>query len=103
MKLAVLLCLFLAAISALAADQPFLESELIFPLGTLHSHSSSIVQLPTGDLYVCWYKGSGERTADDVLIEASLRRSVELFFMKGYRLSCASNRLCVDDRHSITR
>ena len=58
----------------LVAEQPFLESELIFPLGSLHSHSSSIVELPNGDFYACWYKGSGERRADDVKVEASLLR-----------------------------
>jgi predicted neuraminidase len=57
-----------------AADAPFLESELIFPPATLHSHSSSIVELPNGDFYACWYKGSGERTADDVKVEAALLR-----------------------------
>jgi predicted neuraminidase len=27
--------------------------------------------LPNGDLFVCWYHGSGERTADDVKVLAS--------------------------------
>jgi predicted neuraminidase len=30
--------------------------------------------LPNGDFYACWYKGSGEREADDVKVEASLLR-----------------------------
>src|SRR5207302_6269774 len=29
------------------------------------------VELPGGDLLVCWYHGSGERTADDVIIEGA--------------------------------
>ena len=49
-------------------DQPFLESELIFPLEHWHNHGSCIVECPNGDLLVCWYHGSGERTADDVLV-----------------------------------
>jgi predicted neuraminidase len=49
-------------------DQPFLESELIFPLEHWHNHSSCIVECPNGSLLVCWYHGSGERTADDVLV-----------------------------------
>jgi predicted neuraminidase len=53
------------------AAQPVFESELIFPLEHWHNHSSSIVELPNGDLLVCWYNGSGERTADDVKIEAA--------------------------------
>ncbi len=55
------------------AERPFLESELIFPLEHWHNHASSIVELPNGDLFTCWYHGSGERTADDVIVEAARR------------------------------
>ena len=48
-----------------------LKAELIFPLEPTHNHSSSIVELPKGDLLVCWFHGSGERTADDVVIQAA--------------------------------
>ena len=66
------LAVFLASFSAtFAAEKPFLESELIFPLETWHNHSSSLVELPNQDLLVCWYHGSGERTADDVRIDAA--------------------------------
>jgi predicted neuraminidase len=61
--------LILATTAALAAPQ--YSGELIFPQETWHNHSSSIVELPNGDLLVCWFHGSGERTADDVLIQAS--------------------------------
>ena len=47
------------------------SGELIFPPEKWHNHSSSIVELPNGDLLVCWFHGSGERTADDVLIRAA--------------------------------
>jgi predicted neuraminidase len=60
---------FLFAVAA--AAQPLYESELIFPPEKWHNHSSSIVELPNGDLLVCWFHGSGERTADDVVIEAA--------------------------------
>jgi predicted neuraminidase len=55
---------------ALAGALPALgqERDLIFPPETWHNHSSSIVELPNGDLLVCWFHGSGERTADDVKI-----------------------------------
>ncbi len=49
-------------------EEPFLESELIFPLEHWHNHGSCIVECPNGSLLVCWYHGSGERTADDVLV-----------------------------------
>ncbi len=43
----------------------------IFPAGNKHTHSSSIVQCPNGDLLACWYHGSGERTADDVVVQGA--------------------------------
>ncbi len=46
-------------------------SEYIFPLQNLHVHSSSIVELPNGDLLACWFEGSGERTANDVLVKGA--------------------------------
>lgn len=54
--------------------EPLLESELIFPLEGWHNHSSCIVETPNGDLLVCWFHGSGERTADDVRIEGARKR-----------------------------
>lgn len=59
-------CCFMAA--AGAQETPFLESELIFPLENLHNHGSCIVEAPNGDMLVCWFRGSGERQADDVAI-----------------------------------
>ena len=52
-------------------EAPFHEAELIFPLERWHNHASCIVECPNGDLLVCWYHGSGERTADDVIIEGA--------------------------------
>ena len=65
-----LLPLLLLALSARAAA-PQISGELIFPLEKWHNHSSSVVELPNGDLLVCWFHGSGERTADDVLIRGA--------------------------------
>jgi predicted neuraminidase len=47
---------------------PFCEKRLIFPLHPLHNHGSCIVELPAGGFLACWYRGSGERRADDVAI-----------------------------------
>jgi predicted neuraminidase len=55
-------------------EAPFLEGELIFPPETWHNHASCIVEAPNGDLLVCWFHGSGERTADDVKIEGARKR-----------------------------
>src|SRR5690349_3052572 len=54
--------------------EPFCEGELIFPLEHWHNHASCIVEAPNGDLLVCWFHGSGERTADDVKIEGARKR-----------------------------
>jgi predicted neuraminidase len=47
------------------------EHELVFPFQDKHVHSSSIVELPGGDLLCCWFEGSGERSANDVLIKGA--------------------------------
>jgi len=44
------------------------EEQYIFPFQEKHVHSSSIVELPNGDLLSCWFEGSGERGANDVAI-----------------------------------
>ena len=56
------------------ADRPFLTSELIFPLEHWHNHASMVVELPGGDLLACWFHGSGERTADDVVVRGARLR-----------------------------
>jgi predicted neuraminidase len=63
-----------ATLAATTRPEPFLESELIFPPETWHVHASCIVELPNGDLLVCWFHGSGERKADDVKIEGARLR-----------------------------
>src|SRR5258707_677605 len=61
---------WLAGSMCVVAAQQY-SGELIFPLEKWHNHSSSVVELPNGDLLVCWFHGSGERTADDVLIRGA--------------------------------
>jgi hypothetical protein len=65
---------FISMLSTPESETPFLKSELLFPLEHWHNHASSIVETPTGDLLVCWFHGSGERQADDVLILGARRR-----------------------------
>jgi predicted neuraminidase len=59
---------------AKSGEAALFESELIFPLETWHNHASCIVEAPNGDLLICWFHGSGERTADDVKIEGARLR-----------------------------
>jgi hypothetical protein len=73
MKLIIALTLicFVFIANSFGQSKPFHSSELIFPLEHWHNHASSIVEAPNGDLLVCWFHGSGERTADDVLVEGA--------------------------------
>ena len=48
-----------------------IQKQNIFPMQSRHVHSSSIVELPNGDLLSCWFQGSGERKANDVKIMGS--------------------------------
>ncbi|GIW99703.1 MAG: hypothetical protein KatS3mg111_3036 [Pirellulaceae bacterium] len=61
--------------NALAQAEPHFEAELIFRLDDQHNHAPSIVELPSGDLLVSWYRGSGERKADDVAVWGAVRRA----------------------------
>jgi len=47
------------------------SAKYIFPFQDKHVHGSSIVELPNGDLLSCWFEGSGERTANDVMIKGA--------------------------------
>src|SRR2546426_677917 len=66
--LTVLMLTLCAGASLQPGAPPFYQAELIFPLENWHNHGSCIVECPNGDLLVCWYHGSGERTADDVVV-----------------------------------
>ncbi len=65
------LSLAVCGASARATPDPGMLSGNIFPLQQKHVHSSSIVELPDGDLLACWYHGSGERQANDVRVLGS--------------------------------
>jgi len=56
-------------VSLLSPDSLYIQN--IFPLQDQHCHGSTIVELPDKDLLVAWFQGSGERTADDVVIKGS--------------------------------
>lgn len=63
----VILCLTTTAL----AEEPSFSRLAIFPAEKKHNHSSCVVELEGGDLLVTWYRGTGERTADDVQIMGS--------------------------------
>lgn len=46
---------------------PIQKMHLFSPVSK-HTHGSTVVELPNGDLLAAWFQGSGERWADDVAI-----------------------------------
>ncbi len=55
------------------ASATVVANELIFPIQHEHVHSSSIVELPDGTLLAAWFRGSGEKNADDVRVWGALK------------------------------
>src|SRR5687767_11976687 len=68
----------LSALSTVAMAAPMAQprytAELVFPLHPKHNHAPAIVECPNGDLLVSWYRGSGERKADDVAVYGARKR-----------------------------
>ena len=59
------------------STSPEHSAELVFPLHPQHNHAPGIVELPNGDLLCSWYRGSGERTADDVAVFGARKKKGE--------------------------
>ena len=55
-------------------SKAIVQQEIMFPYQGEHTHGSSIVQLPNGDLLSAWFQGNGERTADDVRVMGSRQK-----------------------------
>jgi predicted neuraminidase len=53
------------------AAEPSIAIAAIFPPNAKHNHASCVVELKNGRLLAAWYAGSGEREADDVVIEGA--------------------------------
>ena len=68
---------WLATASCLAAEPAFDMSVPIFPIDPKHNHASCIIELDNGDMLATWYRGSGERSADDVVIQGAWLKSGE--------------------------
>jgi predicted neuraminidase len=60
---------------AATGSEPVFRAELVFPLHSQHNHAPAIVEGPGGDLWVSWYRGSGERSADDVAVYGAHRKA----------------------------
>ena len=70
--------LFCLMINGIIYSKDTIVKTPIFPYQNKHVHASSVVEAPNGDLIACWFYGSGERTANDVLVQGSrLKKSAK--------------------------
>lgn len=78
--IAIAMLLIVAFSQSTAADEPYYAARMVFPLNEQHNHAPGIVECPQGGFLVSWYRGSGERTADDVqVLGARLREGDESY------------------------
>jgi len=63
--------LILTVFAVQVRAQSEIQDKPIFPMQGKHVHSSSIVECPNGDFLACWFHGSGERTANDVVLQGA--------------------------------
>jgi len=68
-------CVVFAVATSHAQTAAQYSAELVFPLHAQHNHAPGIVECPNGDLLVSWYRGSGERRADDVAVFGARKRA----------------------------
>ncbi|MBC7965397.1 MAG: hypothetical protein H7Z17_05660, partial [Fuerstia sp.] len=59
----------------LADSSPVYAAESVFPFNAQHNHAPGIAELANGELIVSWYRGSGERSADDVAVFGARRKT----------------------------
>ncbi len=84
-KLSVFTIILMVAFSSIWAQSrntrnAIVSEEIIFPSQKEHTHGSSIVALPNGDLLAAWFQGNGERSADDVrIMGARLKKGSKLW------------------------
>ena len=63
------------------------RSVSIFPYQQKHVHSSSLVELPNGDLLSCWFEGSGERSSNDVMIRGARKKQGEVTWSEPFLMA----------------
>jgi predicted neuraminidase len=98
----------LVCVAVLAvADAPAHSAELVFPLHPQHNHAPGIVECPDGSLLVSWYRGSGERTADDVAVYGARQPAGETAWSEPFLLADVpgfpdcNTCLMIDDRQQL--
>ncbi|MBK8946263.1 MAG: exo-alpha-sialidase [Ignavibacteriae bacterium] len=90
MKFLILLVITFSLNILLVAQNKIIEKN-IFPFQEKHVHSSSIVELPNGDLLSCWFQGSGERWANDVVINGARLKKGEMNWSKPFLMADTPN------------
>jgi predicted neuraminidase len=73
--------------ATLAEEAPLYRAELIFPLRPDHNHAPGLVECPNGDLLASWYRGSGERSADNVAVFGARLRKGETKWSDAFLLA----------------
>jgi predicted neuraminidase len=68
------------------SSKPEHSAELIFPLHDKHNHAPGIVECPNGDLLVSWYRGSGERSSDDVAVVGAKKTKGEPKWSEAFQM-----------------
>ena len=74
-----------------SSRSPIVKSMLIFPPQHLHTHGSTMVNLPNGDFLAAWFEGSGERTADDVKVMGARLKKGEATWSKPFVMADTYN------------
>ncbi|MEY2725775.1 MAG: Sialidase precursor [Planctomycetota bacterium] len=75
------------ALAAAQNSSPYFQTELVFPRQATHNHAPGIAQLANGDLIVSWYRGSGERQADDVQVLGARRASGSVTWSESFLMA----------------
>ena len=70
MRVLSLFAVLSAAAASVSAESYFAVRD-IFPAQPLHVHGSSVVACGNGDLLAVWFQGSGERSADNVVLNGA--------------------------------
>ena len=82
-----LILIGLVGLLAPPVEVPRHEAEQIFTPNERQTHAPGIVECPNGDLLVSWYRGSGERTADDVAVYGARRKKGETAWSEPFLLA----------------
>ena len=95
-KLTIVIALFLGMAGVgysqpATSPSPIVKGTLIFPPQQLHTHGSTLVDLPNGDFLAAWFEGSGERTADDVKIMGARLKKGDASWSKPFLMADTYN------------